>query len=180
MADQDPMMQILQQMMGGASPRGTDIGGDGGDSGGLSPGFASMLGMDTGMDSQPPQATTYIWKILHAVFSLLLGLYILYTHPFSGARIDRLPFSSSTDSRTELFWVFATVELGLQGARYLLQGGRDEGGIMSTVIRFLPQPWKGRARLAERYSGIWTTMVGDAMVVIWVLGASVWWKGGTV
>ena len=181
-ASQDPMIQMLQQMMGGMSPPGSAVpGGEGGDGSGSPPGLASMFGEGGAMESpQPPSTAAYIWKILHAIFSLFLGIYSLYKHPFNGARADRSPLGSPTDPRPGLFWVFATAELGLQGARYLLQGAENEGGFVGTISGFLPQPWKGRVKLAGRYSSIWTTMVGDAMVIIWILGLGAWWRGGTI
>ena len=178
--NQEPMLQMLQQMMSQVPTADSDGSGGEGDSGRFPPALASMLGGGGGMDmSRPPQTRAYIWKILHAFLSLLLGLYILSTHQFSGARADRLP-SSPLNPKAGIFWVFATAELGLQGARYILQKGEGDEGLVGVVSGFLPQPWKGRVKLAGRYSGIWTTMVEDAMVVIWVLGAGAWWRGGIV
>ena len=162
----------LAAMLGGAA------GGAGGGGGG---GIASMFGMGGSPLSPPPPARSiYLWKILHAIFALVLGIYILYTYTFSGTLVSRLRvlgFNDSVPTEGRLFWIFATAELGLQGGRFLLEGGRSESGMMSTVAGFLPQPWGARVGLASRYMGIWSTLVQDAFVVVFLLGAAAWWSG---
>ena len=174
---EDPMMALLQQMMGGVSP-----GGQGGlDASGLPAGFASLLGnQGPPKPTTPPPLTSYIWRIVHAIFALSLGVYILATEPFSGSRLGRTPVVSLGDKQPNMCWIFATVELGLQSARFMLDRGREEPGMLGTISAFLPPVWKARVRLVGTYSGIWTTLVADAMVVIWVLGVGAWWKGAAV
>jgi GET complex subunit GET2 len=184
----DPMMNLLQQMMGMPPPEAgasTGIGNEGlGAPNGLPPGLAAMLGSMPGQASQAqdqPPTGAYVWKIVHAVFALALGAYILYTYTFSGTLASRLRLPvGGLPAEGSLFWVFITAELGLQGARYLLEGGRVEEGMVKTISGFLPPPWNQRLLLASRYSSIWTTLVADAMVVVWMIGVVAWWRGELV
>ena len=175
---EDPVSALIKQMMGNAPPPGA---GEPDPTAGL----ASLLGMAQAPGDQepaaPPPTSTYIWKIVHAIFALSLGLYVLFTEPFSGSRLGRTPLVATINQKQpNVFWVFATVELGLQSARFLLEKGRKESGMVGTVANFLPPPWNSRLRLVGTYSGIWTTLVSDAMVVIWILGVGAWWRGAVV
>lgn len=201
---QDPMLALLQQMMSASRPgqaaaavadgsaTAPSLGGTSFD--GLPPGLAAMLGGGgaggagggLGMEGEAiPAKNVYAWKIAHALFSLCLGMYILWTHSFSGtlsARMrvgggDDVGSETARDARASVFWVFVTAELGLQGARYLLEGGAVEQGMVKSVAGFLPQPWKRRVELGSRYVGIWTTVVQDAFVVVFLLGVVAWWRG---
>jgi len=57
------------------------------------------------------------------------------------------------------------------------RGKVAQGGILATVSNFLPMPYKGYVSLIARYSGIYTTIVEDAMVIVFVLGCVAWWHG---
>ena len=173
--NEDPMMAMLQQMMGGMPGRPGMGGGDGG----LPPGLAEMLsGGGAGQPMQPETNNGYLWRIIHGIFSVSLGLYILNTYHFSGSRLSRVPYASSEDPQTGIFWIFTTVQLVLQSTRFFLE--RDKvgpSGILGTVANFLPMPWKGYVSLVARYSGIYTTIVEDAMVVVFMMGCVAWWQG---
>ena len=202
---QDPMLALLQQMMSASRPgqaaaavadgsaTAPSLGGPSFD--GLPPGLAAMLGGGgagggaggiSGTEGEAiPAKNVYAWKIAHALFSLCLGVYILWTHSFSGTLSARMRVGgggdvgseTARDARASVFWVFVTAELGLQGARYLLEGGAVEQGMVKSVAGFLPQPWKRRVELGSRYVGIWTTVVQDAFVVVFLLGVVAWWRG---
>lgn len=205
--DMNPM-KMLQQLMGGS--RGDSGGGK--LPAGLPPGMAAMLG---GM--MPPSASAeggfaqsgeladdkknddgYLWKIVHAIFALGLGIYITAMTTFSGAKASSsssLSSSSSSSGATttttadvhldevgeevrRFFWAFATAELLLQSTRFFLEKGRgSRSGWVGFLIGVLPEPWKGYLALGTRYGGIYTTVVQDAMAVIFVLGCVAWWKG---
>ena len=178
---EDPMLRLMQQLMGMSPP--TEASGDANPvAGGLPPNLASMLGggdaLGGARGGQPPPTKAYLWKILHAFFAFCLGAYIVMSYAFTGSIASRIRLDSSTlPSEGIVFWIFVTTELGLQTTKYLLEGGGEGGGITGTLAGFLPSPWKQRLLLAGRYSGIWTTLVEDAMVVIWMLGAVAWWRG---
>lgn len=176
-AAEDPIMKMMQQMMGGMNGEGP-------------PGMPSFPGMPP-MPGQPAAATgdpyAYLWRIVHAVFALGLGFYIAFTTTFTGTKIDRersaLGYSSAEEglvnpASVHFFWIFATVEVLLQSSRIFLEKGKvQQGGIMGMITGFLPEPYKGYLTWFSRYSRIWTTVSGDAMVCVFVLGACAWWRG---
>lgn len=180
LSNEDPITRMVQQMMGVPT---LDAGSASGTShaDGMPPHLAAMLGGGSLSEQQLPHRTpyTYVWKVLHAVSALLLGIYVLSSDNFTGSLTSRLRSDDSAPlSVGTLFWIFVTVELGLQAARYLLEGVRDEIGTIATLAKILPPPWQERLLLAGRYSVIWTTFTDDAMIVVWSLGATVWWRGG--
>ena len=205
--EEDPMMRILQQMMGGGMP-----GEGGGGAGGLPPGLAAMLGggdpagmgmggggAEGGAQQQETTTSASLWKIVHALFALMLGIYVISTTPFTGSKLSRTAsavagmhagagagageeenIQTQPGVTTNFFWLFATAELILQSSRFFIERGKvsQGGGMMGMVAGFLPEPWKGYLALVGRYRGIYTTVVEDAAVVVFVLGLVAWWGGG--
>lgn len=172
------MMKLLQQMMGGI-PGAEGQGGEG-EGGPLAAmlsagGMAGMGGLSTKEDKYG-----YLWKIVHAIFALILGIYVTATsHAFTGD-ISRGGISGAGhEGGVNVFWAFATAELVLQSTRFFLEkgGGSQLGGWMGIVGNMLPEPYRGWLMLAARYSGIWSTVVEDGMVVVFVVGLVAWWKG---
>jgi len=174
------MMKMLQQMMGsmGEGPGGMPS----------FPGMPNMPGQPASESgSSDPHA--YLWRIIHAVFALGLGLYIALTTTFTGTKIERersaLGFTavgsdssvsmSTSSASVHFFWIFATVELILQSSRFFMEKGRvQQGGVMGMIMGFLPEPYAGYLALLSRYSRIWTTTSGDGMVCVFVLGVCAW------
>jgi len=183
--EEDPMMKMLQQMMG-VMP-GADGQQPGEGDGGLPPGLAAMLGAGgmAGIPGMGPAAQKedtygYLWKIVHAVFALVLGIYVTATsHAFTGGVTRGEISGAGHEGGVNVFWVFATAELVLQSSRFFLEKGRSSslGGWIGIVGNMLPEPWKGYLTLAARYSGIWSTVVEDGMVIVFVVGLVAWWKG---
>ncbi|KAM5351980.1 hypothetical protein ACJ41O_004703 [Fusarium nematophilum] len=194
--DEDPMMKMMSQLMAGAGfPPGS------------APPFPGMPGMPgTAAPGQPPQptaavrssASTNLWRLLHALVALGLGLYIVVLTPFTGSKIEReraalagtspadpLTAAAEPELETELehrkrlfFWTFATAETLLLTTRFFLdKRGNTPTGVVGTVVGFLPQPAKGYIEIAMRYAQIFTTVRGDILACIFVLGAVSWWKG---
>lgn len=180
----DPMIRMLQQIMGGMP------GAQEGDQGGLPPGLGALLGSGggefPGMPGQEQRSGArdtgaYLWKVVHAVFAFILGIYMTAVTTFNGAQFSRiLAVTEGTEGEvgTRLFWIFATAEVLLQGSRFVLERGRtSQSGWMGMLMQFLPEPWRSYVGLVAQYSGIWTTIVEDAMVVVFVLGSVAWWRG---
>jgi hypothetical protein len=177
----DPMMKMLQQMMGSMNDGGTP---------GAIPAFPGMPNMPP-PGQQVPDPTSgdpsaYLWRIIHAVFALSLGLYIAFTTPFTGTKLERaqstLAFDPSNSALTatsvHFFYIFFTVEVLLQTSRFWMEKGRiQQTGIMGMAMKFLPEPYKGYLTLGSRYFRIWTTVSGDAMVCVFVLGICAWLRG---
>ena len=176
------MMKLLQQMMSGMPPGAEGGGppGEGMDDGGLPPGLAAMLGGSATTSQTEADTYGYLWRIVHAVFAFILGIYITATsHAFTGD-ISRGGVSGfGHEGGVNAFWVFATTELVLQGSRFFLEekGAGGPGGWMGMVVGALPSPWKGYVRLGSRYAGIVGRVVEDGMVVVFVVGAVAWWRG---
>lgn len=89
---EDPMMAMLQQMMGGAGGM-PGMGGMGGPGMQMPPGMGGMMGM-------PPQQQGNEWgkwwKILHSLCALLLGLWAIRTTGwnFTGSSLQRAESSN--------------------------------------------------------------------------------------
>ncbi len=173
---EDPMLKIMQQMMGsmGEGPGGV-------------PSFPGMPPMPGQAPQQTEEPYAYIWRILHAIFALGLGFYIAFTTTFTGTKFEReksgLAFSaeeqnSLSPTSIRFFYIFATAEMILQSSRFFMEKGRaQQTGIMGTIMGFLPEPYKGYLGLGSRYLRIWSTVSGDALVCVFVLGVCAWLRG---
>ncbi|KAI1471918.1 uncharacterized protein F4812DRAFT_416017 [Daldinia caldariorum] len=204
--EDDPMMKMLSQLMSGGMPGGAGAGaGDNPFAGtpmeGLLGGLGGMNtnGNGTAGPSPMQQAqqvaadkSANLWRILHAIFALGLGLYVALSTTFSGTLTEREhsaiasrrgKTSESTEqdsverARAYFFVVFASVEALLLTTRYFLDKGKGHGaakGWMWTASGFLP----GRARTyvqhALRYGQMLSTVRGDALVCVFVLGVCAW------
>ncbi|UQC74537.1 uncharacterized protein CLUP02_01188 [Colletotrichum lupini] len=190
--EDDPLMKMLSQMMaGGGAPGGMPgFPGAGGAQGGFPAGFPGMPGMP-GLQT-PEQAkaasSAYIWRIVHAVFAISLGLYIALTTTFSGSKLERertaLSYNYPTGSdeavtdvnsmekgREIFFWIFATTEAVLLTTRFFIERGRaPPPGMLWTVVGFLPGSIKTYAETALRYGQIFLTVRSDILVCVFVLG----------
>ncbi|GJN74351.1 hypothetical protein PLIIFM63780_008434 [Purpureocillium lilacinum] len=194
--EDDPLMKMMSQMMGGAGgfPPGA---------GGSSP-FAGMPGMP-GMPGQQqqqaarPDAYTTFFRILHALLALGLGLYVTLLTPFSGTRLERERASlahaahvahpnddlaaAALDDANErrklmFFWIFATGEAVLLTTRFFLDKGRRQqpAGMLWSIAGFVPEPFRGYLLVALRYGQIFTTVRADILACMFVLGVCSWWK----
>ncbi|KAK3397388.1 hypothetical protein B0T20DRAFT_256733 [Sordaria brevicollis] len=200
---EDPMMQMMLNMLGGGGAPGA------GGAGGMPP-FPGMPGMGgmmpPGMGGQAvppamavPDRYSSLWRLLHTAVALGLGLYIAVWATFSGSKVDRdskniltgkhtsedqVAVGFDTDSARRFFYAFATAEALLLTTRFFLEkglgrspaGGAFGGGILSMAVGFLPQPWKGYLDIAMRYGQIFSTVKADILVCIFVLGVCSWWR----
>ncbi|KAF2107296.1 hypothetical protein BDV96DRAFT_589521 [Lophiotrema nucula] len=193
-AAQDPIQAMMQQMLGG---QGGGFPGMAGQPGqppdGLPPGLANLFSAMNGgagaPEPSPQQSSAWVWRLVHSVFSLLLSFYIVFQTPFNGSKLARTSPSTLEEDWTldaspaetfrHFFYLFATFEVVLQSSRYFIEKGQLQGGgILSSISGFLPEPYGGYVRTIGRYSIIYRTVVNDAMVVVFVLGAASWWRGG--
>ncbi|KAI1323513.1 hypothetical protein F5Y16DRAFT_403422 [Xylariaceae sp. FL0255] len=182
----DPMLQMFSKMMGAGGPDG---------SGGGNP-FAGMEGLFNGagganpFQQQPQQQTPQsknanIWRILHAMLALGLGIYVAFTTTFTGTKVERetddlqatgvLGVSGPQDimqARAWFFYIFTSVEAVLLSSRFMLQRtqGFQPSGIPWTVSGMLPDPYKGYIQHALRYAEIFTTVRNDALFCVFVMG----------
>lgn len=166
----DPIMRMMEQMMSGGGPGGA---------GGLPPGLASMFGGagDGQQQPEPDNTADGLWRVVHAVCALLLAWYSVSGSSFAGSKLARAGLTGGP-AGPQLFWMFTTVQLVLQSTRYFLDRGQLPAlGILTTIGSFLPEPYANYVRMVSRYSIIYTTIVSDAMLIVFVLGCVAWWKG---
>lgn len=208
---EDPMMKMLQQMMGGAGGGGmppfggqNSPFGDGAANPFAAMGMPGMPGMGQQQQKTPQQAASdayaAMWRVLHFLVALGLGLYIALLTSFSGSKIARerdavargfgggggatgkLDADSGSggddaaDLRRYFFWAFATAETVLLTSRFFLDRGRAAPqGMLGTIMGFLPDSaWKGYLDVALRYSQIFSTVRSDMLVCVFVLGVCAW------
>ncbi|KAL7624370.1 hypothetical protein AAE478_005934 [Parahypoxylon ruwenzoriense] len=188
--EEDPMMKMLSQLMSGAGGGIPGAGGPGAGNPFAGTGMESLFGGLSGLggnNGDPMQQaqqvaadkTANLWRILHAVFALGLGLYVALSTTFTGTLTEREHSTLTTPgerdgaevdsverARAYFFYVFTSVEALLLTARYFLE---DRGhnvqpkGWMWTVSGFLPQPARGYAQHALRYGRILSTVRSDAL-----------------
>ena len=167
---EDPMLRMMQQVMG-------TMGGQGGPtSDALPPGFAEMFGA---VSQQEPTINDkdYLWRIFHIISSLSLAFYAVSSFHITGSKFARETIVEGNTGQ-QLFWIFTTLELVLQSSRYFIDGGRPPpSGILATAGQLLPPPWGDYLRILSRYRIIYTTVVSDALLIIFVLGCAAWWNG---
>ena len=190
----DQMMQMMQQMMGSL---GGGAGGNESGAGGMPqipPALQAMLGGKPPGSAQQDQAaavaeagSSYLWKIVHAVFAFSLAVYIALNSTFNGTQISRVQSAAAPEGTTgvgpQLFIIFTSVELVLQSSRYFLERGQLQGGgMLATVANsgFIPEPYNHYVRVLGRYITIAQTIFADAMVVVFVLGCLAWWHNLTL
>jgi hypothetical protein len=175
--EEDPIMKMMAQMMGGGA------GGPGGlpgfPPGGAFPGMPGFPGQQ--QQVQKPDPYTSLWRVLHAVVALGLGLYIAILTPFTGTKAERdtdaLSDEENEHRKRLFFWVFATAESLLLSTRFFLDKGRTPPtGIAWTVVGYLPQPFAGYASHALRYGGMFATVRADILACMFVLGVCSWWR----
>ncbi|KAI9892795.1 MAG: hypothetical protein M1814_001216 [Vezdaea aestivalis] len=167
--EEDPMAKMLAQMLGavpgaGGGPLGMGMG----------------MGASMGQEQMPTngQRATNIWRIVHVLFALGLGAFLVWGSGFTGRKIERSR-RADEEGIVQAFWLFATGELILQSTRFWLEGSRlVGGGMLATVAGFLPSPYGEYITVVGRYFIIFSTLISDALVVVFILGAAAWWRGG--
>lgn len=180
----DDPMKMLQQLMGGMG------GGDPNDpnaQGELPPMLKAMMGGGgQKAEPEPASASTYLWRLVHAVFAFGLAGYICFTSTFNGSKLARSDNVYTEEAGFGLgprfFIIFSSCELVLQSTRYFVEKGQLQGGGMLASVAnsgFIPEPYAGYIRVLGRYLTIAKTIFSDVMVIVFVLGCMAWWKGMT-
>ncbi|RYP45356.1 hypothetical protein DL768_008293 [Monosporascus sp. mg162] len=184
--EEDPMMKMLSQMMsGGGMPGGSPGGGANPFAGtGMESLFAGGNPMQQAQQqAAPPNKAANLWRILHAIFALGLGLYVALSTTFTGTKTERddstIASSGETDdierTRASFFYIFTSVEAVLLTTQYFLDRNRSPpSGMLWSFSGFLPEPFGGYLKHALRYLQIFTTVRGDALVCVFVLGVCCW------
>ena len=164
---EDPMMKMLGSLMSGMNPNG-DPNAQGGlpfnpDDLSKATGMPSFLtNMLMGNQKAPPTPQevkeTSMWRVLHAIFALVSGIYYLFAIGTAEDSFGANPPAPATFQNP--FIVFVLGEVLLQSVRILTAGASGKRG-----------------------PGLWYQMIkefaGDGAVVVFLLGVSSWWKGVT-
>jgi hypothetical protein len=189
---QDPMMALMQQMMSGGMSGGMPgAQGQPVQQADLPPGLANLfstMGGGAAPEPSPDQSSAWLWRLVHSLFSFGLAIYIVLRTPFKGSKLareaetkDDWTVDHPENTFAHFFYLFATFEVVLQTSRYFVEKGQLQGsGMLSSVGQMLPEPYAGYIRVVGRYSVIYSTVVSDAMVVVFVLGAASWLHGGAI
>ncbi|ORZ12971.1 hypothetical protein BCR41DRAFT_355986 [Lobosporangium transversale] len=123
------------------------------------------------------------WKLLHFVLSVLLGFGIVYREYSRNGDLSRfealavekpLPYGAYQVDPIPVFWYFITMELILQSTRMVLHGvTASPSSTLGTIAGFLPPPFSDMIRVFMRYRLIWTSMVNDLSVVVFIVGLTI-------
>lgn len=171
--DQDPMLKLLTSMMGGMPGAENTAPGSGftppppGNNGlkpddlagalGIPPFLSKfLLGGGSAPVSPAQKKQEHLWKILHTVFSLLAGLYLVFLVGSSIATYGDNPPPPAAAQNP--FVVFMTGELLLNGLGILL--GTSQQGTFA---------------LGKQ---LFSSLVRDGSIAIFILGVGSWWNGG--
>jgi len=178
--DEDPMLKMMQSLLSGDPSAAGGIPDSAMDD--LPPMLKAMMQGQraTQQQASPPTGTTYLWRIVHAVFALALAIYIAASGTFNGSKLSRSASLEGSDFGPRLFYMFATAEVVLQSSRYFMEKGRLQGsGWLATIANsgLVPQPYSNYISMLGRYAVIWQTVVADAMVIVFALGCLAWWNG---
>ncbi|EMC95048.1 hypothetical protein BAUCODRAFT_123531 [Baudoinia panamericana UAMH 10762] len=183
--EEDPMMKMMQSLAGLMGGNPNDPNAPPPD---VPPALKALLGAGAAQkDAQksPETSSAYVWRITHAIFALILAMYVTTTSTFTGSQLARtqskfMATESSSVLGPRLFILFTSAELVLQSTRFFLERGQLSGsGWLATIANsgMVPEPYAQWVRTAGRYIAIAQTIFADAMVIIFVLGVMAWWNG---
>ncbi|KAG0294127.1 hypothetical protein BGZ96_001749 [Linnemannia gamsii] len=147
----------------------------------------------TGFGAGTPPAFTVItpqvdltarwWKLLHFVLSVLFGIGVVYSEyrrqgdlgRFDALATDKpMPYGVYQVAPMPVFWYFVTMELILQSTRMVLHGvTASPSSTLGTIAGFLPPPFSDMIRIFMRYRLIWSSMVNDLSVIVFIIGLTI-------
>lgn len=166
MDENDPMIKMMQTMLGGMSgdPNApSDLPFSADDISKMT-GIPSFLtGMFLGGKAEPPATPTQVrndqtWKVLRTVISVLVAFYTIFTVDRSISLFGQNPPSPATVQNP--FVVFLMAELLINGTKTLLPGRPAVGGV---------KHWYNTGRDAAR----------DGAIVVFMLGVYTWFRSPT-
>ncbi|KAL2866601.1 uncharacterized protein BJX67DRAFT_355248 [Aspergillus lucknowensis] len=168
---EDPSLKLFHALMGGMTggDQGTDsgvgapgVGTEGlpdiASSLGLPPWMSSMLGVATQQQSDEQRRTVLTWKILHIVFSIALGVYLVFLTSASVATYGKQPPPPATAQNPFLF--FTTGELLMGGARVMIKS--QNGGLSGPFL----------------YIQLLKDFIRDGGIILFLFGMGAWWNQG--
>ncbi|KAL2819510.1 hypothetical protein BJX63DRAFT_428724 [Aspergillus granulosus] len=173
--EEDPSLKLFQALMGGMGGMpggdqgpGAGAGAAGSGTGGIPPGLAaslslppwmsSMLGAATQEESEEKKRVVLTWKILHTVFAVVLGVYLVFLTSSSVATYGKQPPPPATAQNPFLY--FTTGELVMGGARVMIKG--QSGGLSGPFL----------------YIQLLKDFIRDGSIVLFLFGVGAWWHQG--
>jgi hypothetical protein len=204
--EDDPMLRMMMQMLGGGGDPSSNPFATAGGMPFPPAGHAGTTTPQTATAVALPNRYASLWRLLHTLIALALGLYIALYTPFTGTKLSRdraaAAAAGSAEERERLaletgagsagsevtknfFWAFATAEALLLGSRYFLERSQSRleaafgggSGILGVVVGFLPAGIRGKVEMAMRYGEVLGTVRRDVLVCVFVLGVASWWRG---
>jgi GET complex subunit GET2 len=169
--DQDPMMKMLSSMLGGVPGAENTAPGAGmpppaqGDLGmnnlmsalGVPPLLSKMVFGGASAPQTPAEKTRdWVLKLLHSVFALLLGAYLVILVNGAVATYGDNPPAPATAQSP--FVIFLTAELLLSAARMFW--GQAQQGALSVGLQFFK------------------SIMRDGSIAVFALGVGSWWNNG--
>lgn len=165
--EEDPAVKLLHSLIGGNMPTG-DQGGNGTTEGpsqadllaalGVPPFLTSMAGAATRTRTETEKKEAARWKIIHVLFAVVMGVYVLVLIGRSVATFGSPPPPPATARNP--FLVFTTGEMVLSGARMAMKPSAGGLGRVSQCVEVVGD------------------VVRDGSLVVFVLGLGV--MGGIV
>ncbi|KIX97211.1 uncharacterized protein Z520_07326 [Fonsecaea multimorphosa CBS 102226] len=166
---EDPMLKLLQSMMGGMEGS-TDPNAPGGMGAGpgLSPDDISkatglppfltnmMMGGQKAPPSQAEIQATRFWKVVHVIFAIMAGLYLVFSIHQATQTYGENPPAPATFQNP--FIVFMSGELLVQGARAVSRGQSGKSGVRLWI------------QMGKEF-------IGDGAIMVFMLGLASWMKG---
>ncbi|OGM42705.1 hypothetical protein ABOM_008963 [Aspergillus bombycis] len=161
--EEDPTMQMLNTLMAGMNGQDQAAGGAAGGPSpaelvsalGLPPFVADLLGAATHKPTDEEKKEVRTWKVLHVLFAVAVGIYLLMLIGTSVSTYGSQPPPPATAQNPFLY--FTTGEVVLTGAR-LMSKGRT-----------------GRAAGIMLWLQLFQDIVRDGSLVVFLLGMGAWW-----
>ncbi|KAG0273164.1 hypothetical protein BGZ95_011020 [Linnemannia exigua] len=123
------------------------------------------------------------WKLLHFALSVIFGLGVVYAEyrrqgdlgRFDALATDRpMPYGVYQVAPMPVFWYFVTMQLILQSTRMVLHGvTASPSSTLGAIAGFLPPPFSDMIRIFMRYRLIWSSMVNDLSVIVFIVGLTI-------
>ncbi|KAI8089259.1 uncharacterized protein BX664DRAFT_263269 [Halteromyces radiatus] len=143
--------------------------------------LASMTGENINNNNTSSAAmdpTIKYWNLIHLLSMLILGFYAVYMEwaAVGMTRMAQLLQATSNDiyglsHSGPLFWYFATIELCLQSARmFYQQGTMASNSTLGALATQLPPPLNNIITVFLRYRLIWSCLVQDCCILVFIIG----------
>ncbi|KAI8381029.1 uncharacterized protein BYT42DRAFT_530656 [Radiomyces spectabilis] len=166
-AEANPDMPDLSQLLGGQFP--------------FNPAFLSNMQQQQQQQQTVADTSKKYWQLLHLIAMIWLGCYAVYME-WTKVGIERfasllwtnpneMGHLAYADVHVPLFWYFVTVELLLQTGRMVYQKGTMAStSTLGALAAQLPSPFGNIVTVALRYRLIWSCLVQDCCILVFIIG----------